>query len=86
METVKYILLCIAGCLDSLVGKNAGLSWDEFICGELSILAIIIMIFSSFFLLEKTTRNNYKINFLLSILITVILVVFVFFLLIAFNA
>ena len=85
MDAVKYILFCIAGCLDSLVGKSSDLSWDEFICGELSILAVIIMLFSSFFLLEKTTRNNYKMNILLSVLITIILVAFVFLILIIFN-
>ena len=82
MEMVKYILFCIAGCLDPIVGKSSDLSMNEFFCGEMSILAIIILFYVPFIWLEKKSSNHYKINILLSILITIVSIAIIFLILI----
>ena len=86
MNIVKYIISCIVGCFDALVGNwmNGGIK--ECIVGLVSIASIIILFFASFIILEKRTNIGYKKNILISILTTIILVLIIFVILIIYES
>ena len=82
MKIVKYILSCIIGCFDALVGKGMNGGIKEGIIGLTSLLFIILLFFASFILLDKKTNIDFKINILCSIGITILLVCLIFLVLI----
>lgn len=82
MKIVKYILSCIIGCFDALVGKGINGEIKEGIIGLASLVFIILLFFVSFIFLEKKTNINFKINILCSIGITILLVCLIFLVLI----
>lgn len=82
MKIVKYILSCIIGCFDALVGKGMNGGIKEGIVGLASLLFIILLFFVSFILLDKKTNIDFKINILCSIGITILLVCLIFLVLI----
>lgn len=82
MKIVKYILSCIIGCFDALVGKGMSGGIKEGIVGLASLLFIILLFFSSFIFLNKKTNMDFKINILCSIVITILLVSLIFLVLI----
>ena len=53
MNIVKYIISCIVGCFDALVGNGMNGGIKESIVGLVSIASIIILFFASFIILEK---------------------------------
>ena len=78
MKIVKYILSCIIGCFDALVGKGMNGGIKEGIIGLTSLL----LFFASFIFLDKKTNIDFKINILCSIGITILLVCLIFLVLI----
>lgn len=82
MKIVKYILSCIIGCFDALVGKGMDGGIKEGIVGLASLLFIILLFFVSFIFLDKKTNIDFKINILCSIGITILLVCLIFLVLI----
>lgn len=82
MKIVKYILSCIIGCFDALVGKGMNGGIKEGIVGLASILFIILLFFVSFIFLDKKTNIDFKINILCSIGITTLLICLIFLVLI----
>ena len=82
MKIVKYILSCIIGCFDALVGKGMNGGIKEWIIGLTSLLFIILLFFASFIFLDKKTNIDFKINILCSIGITILLVCLIFLVLI----
>lgn len=78
MKIVKYILSCIIGCFDALVGKGMNGGIKEGIVGLFSLLFIILLFFGSFIFLDKKTNIDFKVNILCSIGITIILVCIIF--------
>ena len=82
MKIVKYILSCIIGCFDALVGKGMNGGIKEGIVGLASLLFIILLFFVSFIFLDKKTNKDFKINILCSIGITILLVCLIFLVLI----
>jgi hypothetical protein len=82
MKIVKYILSCIIGCFDALVGKGMNGGIKEGIIGLTSLLFIILLFFASFIFLDKKTNIDFKINILCSIGITILLVCLIFLVLI----
>ena len=82
MKIVKYILSCIIGCFDALVGKGMNGGIKEGIVGLASLLFIILLFFVSFIFLDKKTNIDFKINILCSIGITILLVFLLFLILI----
>lgn len=86
MNIVKYIISCIVGCFDALVGNGMSGGIKEGIVGLVSIASIIILFFSSFIILEKRTNIGYKKNILISILTTIILVLIIFVILIIYES
>lgn len=82
MKIVKYILSCIIGCFDALVGKSMNGGIKEGIIGLTSLLFIILLFFASFIFLDKKTNIDFKINILCSIGITILLVCLIFLVLI----
>ena len=86
MNNVKYIISCIVGCFDVLVGNGMNGGIKEGIVGLVSIASIIILFFVSFIILEKRTNIGYKKNILISILITIILVLIIFVILIIYES
>lgn len=82
MKIVKYILSCIIGCFDALVGKGMNGGVKEGIIGLTSLLFIILLFFASFIFLDKKTNIDFKINILCSIGITILLVCLIFLVLI----
>ena len=82
MEILKYILSCIIGCFDALVGKGMNGGIKEGIVGLASLLFIILLFFVSFIFLDKKTNIDFKINILCSIGITTLLICFIFLVLI----
>lgn len=82
MKIVKYILFCIIGCFDALVGKGMNGGIKEGIIGLTSLLFIILLFFASFIFLDKKTNIDFKINILCSIGITILLVCLIFLVLI----
>ena len=82
MKIVKYILSCIIGCFDALVGKGMNGGIKEGIVGLASLLFIILLFFVSFIFLDKKTNIDFKINILCSIGITILLVCLIFLVLI----
>lgn len=78
MKIVKYILSCIIGCFDALVGKGMNGGIKEGIIGLSSLLFIILLFFGSFIFLDKKTNIDFKVNILCSIGITIILVCIIF--------
>ncbi|MBQ8163052.1 MAG: hypothetical protein IJZ93_01620 [Clostridia bacterium] len=85
MEIVKYILYCIIGCFDALVGKGMGGGIKEGIIGLASLLFVILLFFISLSILNKKTKLNFKINILCSAGITILLVCLIFLMLIVFE-
>lgn len=85
MKFVKYILSCIIGCFDALVGKGMNGGIKEGIIGLISLLLIVLLFFASFILLDKKTKIDFKINILCSIGITILLVCLIFLVLIIFE-
>lgn len=81
-ENCKYILSCIIGCFDALVGKGMNGGIKEGIIGLTSLLFIILLFFASFIFLDKKTNIDFKINILCSIGITILLVCLIFLVLI----
>ena len=86
MNIVKYIISCIVGCFDALVGNGMNGGIKEGIVGLVSIASIIILFFVSFIILEKRTNIGYKKNILISILTTIILVLMIFLMLIIYES
>ena len=86
MNIVKYIISCIVGCFDALVGKGMNGGIKEGIVGLVSIASVIILFFVSFIILEKRTNIAYKKNILISILTTIILVLMIFLMLIIYES
>ena len=86
MTIVKYIISCIIGCFDALVGKGTNGDIKEGIVGLVSIASIIILFFVSFIILEKRTNIGYKKNILISIFTTIILVLMIFLMLIIYES
>ena len=86
MNIVKYIISCIVGCFDALVGNGMSGGIKEGIVGLVSIASIIILFFASFIILEKRTNIGYKKNILISILTTIILVLIIFVILIIYES
>lgn len=82
MKIAKYILSCIIGCFDALVGKGMNGGIKEGIIGLTSLLFIILLFFASFIFLDKKTNIDFKINILCSIGITILLVCLIFLVLI----
>lgn len=82
MKIVKYILSCIIGCFDALVGKCMNGGIKEGIVGLASLLFIILLFFVSFIFLDKRTNIDFKINILCSIGITTLLICLIFLVLI----
>lgn len=82
MKIVKYILSCIIGCFDALVGKGMNGGIKEGIIGLASLLFIILLFFGSFVFLDKKTNIDFKINILCSIGITISLICLIFLILI----
>ena len=82
MKIIKYILACIIGGFDALVGKGTNGGIREAIIGWFSLLFFILLFFASFLFLAKKTNIAYKINILFSIGITILLVCLVFLILI----
>lgn len=85
MNIVKYILSCIIGCFDALVGKGMTGGIKEGVIGLASILFIILLFFTSFTVLDKKTNIEFKFNILCSIGITLLLVCLIFSILIIFE-
>lgn len=86
MNIVKYIISCIVGCFDALVGKGMNGGIKEGVVGLVSIASIIILFFASFIILEKKNDIGYKKNILISILTTIILVLIIFMILIIYES
>ena len=63
MKIVKYILSCIIGCFDALVGKGMNGGIKEGIIGLASLLFIILLFFGSFVFLDKKTNIDLKLIF-----------------------
>lgn len=82
MKIVKYILSCIIGCFDALVGKGMNGGIKEGIIGLVSLLFIILLFFVSFISLNKKTNIDFKINILCSVGITTLLICLIFLVLI----
>lgn len=85
MKIVKYILSCIIGCFDALVGKGMSGGIKEGIVGLFSILFIIVLFFASFIFLDKKTSIHFKLKILCSIAITALLIGLIFVVLIVFE-
>lgn len=81
MKIVKYIISCIIGCLDTLVGNSMNGGIKEAVIGSTSQLFIILLFFISFYFLDKKNMN-YKIHILCSIGITFLIVCLIFLILI----
>lgn len=82
MRIVKYILSCIIGCLDTLVGNHMNGGIKEVIVGLTSQLFIIVLFFILFIFIDKKTNIDFNIKILCSIVITVLLVCLIFLVLI----
>ena len=82
MKIAKYILSCIFGCFDALVGRGIRGGIKEGIIGLLSLLFIILIFVSSFVFLDKKVNLDFKINILCSIGVTILLVSLIFLVLI----
>lgn len=52
MKIVKYIISCIIGCLDTLVGNSMNGGIKEAVVGLTSQLFIILLFFISFYFLD----------------------------------
>lgn len=85
MKIVKYILSCIIGCFDALVGKGMNGGIKEGIVGLFSILFIIVLFFASFIFFDKKTNIHFQLKILCSIAITALLIGLVFVILIVFE-
>ncbi len=84
MKIVKYILTCIIGCFDALVGNGTNGGIIEGVVGLSSILVIILLFFASFVFLDKKTNFDFKINVLCSAGLTIVLIGVIFLILINF--
>lgn len=82
MKIVKYILSCIIGFFDALVGKEVNAGIKEWITSLVSMLFIFLLFFASFIFLNKKTNIDYEINVLCSIGITILSVGLIFLVLI----
>lgn len=82
MKSIKYIISCIIGCFDALVGKGMNGGIKEGIVGLASLLSIILIFFVTYRLLDKKVNLDFKINILCSIGITSLLVCLIFLILI----
>ena len=82
MKSIKYIISCIIGCFDALVGKGMNGGIKEGIVGLASLLSIILIFFVTYRFLDKKVNLDFKINILCSIGITILLVCLIFLILI----
>lgn len=82
MSIVKYILSCIIGCFDALVGKGINGGIKEGVIGLASLLFIVSLFFSWFIFLDRKTTIGFKTNVLCSAVITIFSVCLIFFVLI----
>lgn len=78
MRIVKYIIKCIFGCFDALVGRGTDITFKDGMIGLVSILIFIILFFLSFIILDKKTNISFKINLICSLGITMFLISIVF--------
>lgn len=86
MAIVKYIISCIIGCFDVLVGNGTNAGIKEDIIGLFSIAFIIILFFASFIILERKTSMGYKKSIIISIFTTIILVSIILLMLIIYDS
>ena len=82
MKSIKYIISCIIGCFDTLVGKGMNGGIKEGIVGLASLLSIILRLFVAYRFLDKKVNLDFKMNILCSIGITSLLVCLIFLILI----
>ena len=82
MSIVKYILSCIIGCFDALVGKGINGGIKEGFIGLVSLLFIVSLLFSWFICLDRKTTIGFKTNVLCSATITILSVSLIFLVLI----
>lgn len=82
MKSIKYIISCIIGCFDALVGKGMNGGIKEGVVGLASLLSIILIFFVAYRFLDKKANLDFKINILCSIGITILLVCLIFLILI----
>ena len=82
MKSIKYIISCIIGCFDALVGKGMNGGIKEGIVGLASLLSIILIFFVTYRFLDKKVNLDFKINIFCSIGITILLVCLIFLILI----
>ena len=78
METVKYILECLVGNLDALVGNPSTDSLQDFLVGLGSMLILFVAFFTSLYFLDRNTSFSYKLNILFSIFTTILFTLVVF--------
>ncbi|MBE6532731.1 MAG: hypothetical protein E7676_04385 [Ruminococcaceae bacterium] len=78
MKTVKYILECLAGNLDAMVGNPSPGGTEEFLVGLGSMLILCVAFLTSLYFLDRKTSFSYKLNILFSFLITILFTLAVF--------
>ena len=72
METVKYILKCLAENLDAIVGSPSNGSIEDFFVGFVSMLILLAFFLISLYFLTRKTTFSYKLSMLFSILATIL--------------
>lgn len=78
MKTIKYILSCIVGCFDSLVGKGMNGGVKEGLIGMCSILVIVLTFLVSLLIIDNKLNFDYRINVLCSLVATVLFIFIIF--------
>ena len=76
MSFILYILKCVAVGFDALVGQYNG-STNEFFVGLIAMVTVFVLYFVILYLLDNKTKNTYKVNTLLSIVLTTFCLAFV---------
>ena len=70
MNFILYILKCVAVGFDAYVGNHSG-STKEFFVGLAAMVSTFVLYFGILYLLDNKTKNSYKVNTLLSIVLTI---------------
>ena len=78
MKIIEYIISCIIGNFDALVGGQSNTGWKEGIIGFASLAFVILLFFGAFILLDKTTKLDFGVNILCSLGITISMICIIF--------
>ena len=85
MKIIKYILHCVIGVLDAMVGNAPHHSWKETFTGLLAVAVALLIFFGLFVLLDKKTNFNYYIKIVCAILLTTLILLIIFGIIIIFE-